>query len=73
MPKIIKAITHDFFIFQNLFKAYSGHLLITTNLFFKFQGSNSNISLDIKLAREKCPNLQRAITHETFSQDLFKS
>ena len=29
-------------IFQNFFKSWSGHLLITTNPFTKFQGSSSN-------------------------------
>ena len=28
--------------FQNLFKSSSGHLLIATNLFLKFQGSSFN-------------------------------
>ena len=54
---------------QSLLKSSTHHY----QSIFKFQGSNSNSSLDIKLTREKCPNLQRAITHETFSQNLFKS
>ena len=52
--------------FHSKLGAYSGHLLITTNLFIKFQGSSFNSFLDILLTRETCPNLQRAITHELF-------
>ena len=37
MPKITKG-HNSRRIFQNLFKSYSGHLLITTYLFIKFQG-----------------------------------
>ena len=47
-------------------KGPSNFLLITTNLFIKLWGSTSNIIWDILLTREKCPNLQRAITHEMF-------
>ena len=41
-------------------------LLITANQFTKFQGSSSDSIWDILLIREKCPNLQRAITPEIF-------
>ena len=44
----------------------SNFLLITTNLFIKLWGSSSNSIWDILLTREKCPNLQRDITHEIF-------
>ena len=37
--------------FQNLFKSLSGHVLIATNLFLKFQGSSFNSFLDILLTR----------------------
>ena len=36
---------------QNLFKSSSGHLLITTNLFLKFQDSSFNSFWDILLTR----------------------
>ena len=41
-------------------------LLITTNLFTKLWGSSSKSFWDILLTREKCPKLQKAITHEVF-------
>ena len=65
MPKITKG-HNSWSIFQNFFKSYSGHLLITTNPFTKFQGSSSNSFWDILLTRYKCPKLQRAITQEVF-------
>ena len=37
--------------FQNLFKSYSGRLLITTSLFIKFQGSSFHRFWDIMLIR----------------------
>ena len=44
----------------------SNYLLITSYLFIKLWGSSSNSIWDILLTKEKCPNLQRAITHEIF-------
>ena len=44
----------------------SKFLLINTNLLIKLWGSSSNSIWDILLAKEKCPNLQRAITLEIF-------
>ena len=44
----------------------SNFLLIIINLFIKLWGSSSNSIWDILLPREKCPNLQRAITYEIF-------
>ena len=65
IPKLTKG-HYSWNSFKNLFKSYSGHLLITTNLFIKFQGSSSNCFWDILLTKWKCPKLQRAITHEVF-------
>ena len=45
---------------------------MTTNLFIKFQGSGLNSFLDILLTREKCPNLQRDITHELFFSEFIQ-
>ena len=50
----------------------SSFLLITTNLFIKLWSSSSNSIWDILLTREKCPNLQRAITHEIFFRIYLK-
>ena len=52
--------------FHSKLGAWSGHLLIATNLFIKFQGSSFNSFLDILLTRETCPNLQSAITDKIF-------
>ena len=41
MPKMTKG-HNSRSTFQNLFKGYSGHLLNTTNLLLKFQGSSFN-------------------------------
>ena len=62
MPKITKG-QNSWSIF---FKINSKVNQVTTNLFIKFQGSSLNSFLDILLTREKCQNLQRAITHEIF-------
>ena len=64
MPKITKG-HNSWSNFQHFIQKL-GHLFITNNLFIKFQGSSFNSFWDILLTREKCPNLQRAITQGIF-------
>ena len=50
----------------------SKFVLITTKLFIKLWGSSSYSIWDVLLTSEKWPNLQRAITHEIFSEFIQK-
>ena len=51
---------------QNLFKSYSGNLLIIPNQLSEFQAPSLNGFLDNLLTSLKCKNLQRAIALEKF-------
>ena len=63
MPKVTKGHI-SLSIFQNSFKSYSGHLLINTKLFTRFQASSFHRFLDIYADKISFIFFQRAITQE---------